>query len=103
MNAAGGSKPSTDFEEGTPGQTAGPVPAEPADVFALAVPVAGFDDELVERRPMLRWHPEANCRDVGSGDVELFAGVEQGRQLKGGHLGERGSVEVVGGDGTPLV
>ena len=103
VNAVRGSKPSTDFEQGTPDQAAGPVPAESADVFALAMPVAGFDDESVERRPMLGWHPGANCRDVGLGDVEPFAGVEQRRQLQGGHLGEGGAVEVVAGDGSPLV
>ena len=67
------------------------------------MPVAGFDEQVVEGRPALGGHPGANCRDVGLGDVEFLGRVQQRRQLEGGRLGERRPVQVIGGDGAPLV
>ncbi len=89
------------LEQAAAHQPARPVPAQPADVVALAMSVAGLDHELVEERTVLLRDASSDRCGVGLGDVEMLGGTEQRRQLQRRHLGERGPVDVVAGDRAP--
>ena len=92
------------LEQAAAHEPARPVPAQPADVLALAMSVAGLDHEFVEERPMLlRKRGLGSLRRLRLGDIELLGGTEQRRQLQRRDLGQRGPVDVVGGDRAPRV
>ena len=103
VDAARGEQATAHLEQVTPDESAGPVPAESADVLALAVSVPCLRHELVEHRLVLRRHTGANRRCVGLGDVEQLRGVDQRRELQVRRLRQRGAVDVVARDGAPLV
>ena len=103
VHASGCVQASPGFQEGAPHQSARPVPAQAADVVALAMSVASFGQQLVEMRSVLGRDAGANSCVVGFGDVEVLGGTEQRRQLQGGNLGQCGPVDVVAGDRAPHV
>ena len=67
------------------------------------MPVARLDEQTVEQRPLVGRHAIAHRRVVGSFDVEMVGGAEERSQLERRHLGQSWPIDVVAGDGSPLV